>query len=351
MPITSGVYIGKVNTGKRLNSVSPCPVFRPARTPVQSGLRLYLKRFANTPLLTAEQEKTLALAIRSEQNLAARELLVISNLRLVVSIAKQFLNRGVELEDLIVEGNLGLLRATDRFDPAFGTRFSTYASWWIKQAIRRSLLKGGPPVHIPSYMVELIGRCKQASRKLEGELERPPSLEELAAELALPLGKVRMIWRAVKALHTPVQAPLDDSGEVANLEDRRPDERTASPDQSTLRREELRIVRRLLDTIDEREASILRSRFGLDGQQPMTLTQVASELGISRERVRQIEEEALRNLGNQVSNDQPGRGAREARSWMSDGGPMRRSSRRAGKDPGRDRARIGRRAAAVLRSA
>jgi RNA polymerase primary sigma factor len=285
----------------------------PARAELQSGLHLYLKQINETPLLNADEEKKLGWAIINDNCPASRERMVRSNLRLVVSIAKNYSNRGLALQDLIEEGNVGLLRAVEGFDPAQGARFSTYASWWIKQAIKRALINAVQPIHVPAYMVELIAKWKQSSQKLEREMGRQPSLQELSEEMNLPLKKVRIIKRAVKAFRAPAQAPLDDNGEVMNIGDLLADDRTAAPEDYTFRDEELKTIRRLLDAIDEREARILRLRFGLDGQEPLTLKQIATEIGISRERVRQIADEALRKLNAQVSDEQPSRFFRENR--------------------------------------
>jgi len=279
----------------------------PARAELQSGLQLYLRQINETPLLTAEEEKALGWAIINDNCPVARERMIRANLRLVVSIAKNYANRGLSLQDLIEEGNVGLMRAVEGFDPAQGARFSTYASWWIKQAIKRALINAVQPIHVPAYMVELIARWKQASAKLESELGRQPSLQELADEMQLPLKKLRIIKRAVKAFRAPSQAPLDEDGKQMNIADMLADERTATPEECILRDDELRTIRRLLDAIDERDAKILRLRFGLDGQEPLTLKQIANEIGISRERVRQIADEALRKLNAQVNDDHPSR--------------------------------------------
>lgn len=303
----------------------------PARAELQSGLQIYLRQINETPLLTAELEKELGWAIINDNCPKARERMVRSNLRLVVSIAKNYSNRGLSLQDLIEEGNVGLLRAVEGFDPAQGARFSTYASWWIKQAIKRALINAVQPIHVPAYMVELIARWKQASQKLEHELSRPPSLQELADEMKLPLKKLRIIKRAVKAFRAPAQAPLDDNGEVMNIGDLLADDRTAAPEDFIFRDDELQTIRRLLDAIDEREARILRLRFGLDGQEPLTLKQIATEIGISRERVRQIADEALAKLNSQVSAEAPSRFFKENRpaSLLDDEGddevPARRT--------------------------
>src|SRR5580658_10007863 len=149
-------------------------------TAVQSGLHLYLRQIHQSPLLTADEEKTLARRIIHQNDPAAREKMVRSNLRLVVNIAKRYMNRGLCLTDLIEEGNIGLLKAVEGFDPENGCRFSTYASWWIKQSIKRALINGVQPIHIPAYMVEMMSKLKQANRELEARLGRLPSIDELS---------------------------------------------------------------------------------------------------------------------------------------------------------------------------
>src|SRR6185295_155671 len=295
--------------------LSSCSVSRTrmARPALQSDLQLYLKQINEVPLLTAAEERELGWRIINDNCCEAKERMVRANLRLVVSIGKNYAHRGLPLADLIEEGNIGLIRAVEGFDPAQGARFSTYASWWIKQAIKRALINAVQPIHVPAYMVELIAKWKQASQKLEREMGRQPSLQELSEEMNLPLKKVRIIKRAVKAFRAPAQAPLDDNGEVMNIGDMLADERTGPPEDYIFRDDELRTIRKLLDAIDEREARILRLRFGLDGQEPLTLKQIATEIGISRERVRQIADEALRKLNAQVSDEQPSRFFRENR--------------------------------------
>jgi RNA polymerase primary sigma factor len=279
----------------------------PSRGELQTDLQIYLRQINETPLLTAEQEKELGWRIINDDCPMARDHMIRANLRLVVSIAKNYVNRGLSLQDLIEEGNVGLMRAVEGFDPAQGARFSTYASWWIKQAIKRALINAVQPIHVPAYMVELIARWKQAFRKLEGELGRQPTLQELAEEMDLPLRKIRIIRRAVKAFRVPAQTPVDENGDAMSLGDLLADERSMAPDECVLRDDELRTIRRLLEAIDEREARILRLRFGLDGQEPLTLKQIAAEIGISRERVRQIADEALRKLNAQVNDARPSR--------------------------------------------
>src|SRR3954449_13467158 len=161
-----------------------------ASAAVQSGLQLYLKQINESPLLTADQEKELGRKIINDNDMASRERMVRSNLRLVVNIAKHYVGRGLSMPDLIEEGNIGLLKAVEGFDPENGCRFSTYASWWIKQAIKRALINGVQPIHIPAYMVEMMTKFKIANRELEDELGRLPSIEELSEFMKMPRKKI-----------------------------------------------------------------------------------------------------------------------------------------------------------------
>ncbi len=224
----------------------------------------------------------------------ARERMIRANLRLVVNIAKSFTNRGMPLADIIEEGNLGLLRAVEGFDPDMGARFSTYASWWIKQAIKRSLINTVQPVHIPAYMVEMIARWKLAHSKLQEALGRAPTLPEISETMQLPERKVRIIKRAVRAFSAPTQTHGNEAG--ASLLDMLPDEKTPSPDQVAFNEAESATIQSLLDALDQREATILRLRYGLGDDEPLTLKEIGKEIGLTRERVRQIEHEALGKL-------------------------------------------------------
>jgi RNA polymerase primary sigma factor len=270
-----------------------------ASTAVQSGLQLYLRQINESPLLTADEEKSLARKIIHENDFAARERMVRSNLRLVVNIAKHYVNRGLSLPDLIEEGNIGLLKAVEGFDPENGSRFSTYASWWIKQAIKRALINGVQPIHIPAYMVELMTKFRIAMRELEDSLGRLPNTDELSAHLKMSKKKLNIIKKAVKAYHSPTQFTGGGSGsdgDEMTINDVVADMNTLSPDMAVQGSDELKQLSGLLGRIDEREAKILRLRYGLDGSDPMTLKEIGQQIGLTRERVRQIEHEALRKL-------------------------------------------------------
>jgi RNA polymerase primary sigma factor len=278
-----------------------------ASSTLKSDIQVYLSEINRTALLTAEEERELGWAILNDGCPAARERMIRANLRLVVAIAKNYANRGLPLTDLIEEGNIGLMRAVEGFDPAQGARFSTYASWWIKQAIKRALINARQPIHIPAYMVELISKWKLAQRTLQAELGYAPSIEQLAEHMQLPVKKVKIIRRAVRAFRTPAQEGSGSEGDLMSLGELVADTRDGTPDERALLTEELDVLRKLMETIDDREATILRLRFGLDGREPLTLKQIADMVDISRERVRQIVEESLEKLNERLNDSKPSR--------------------------------------------
>jgi RNA polymerase primary sigma factor len=269
----------------------------PRNEKVQSPMELYLREINETPLLDAEAEKELARRIKDGDS-EARDQLVRANLRLVVNIARKYIANGVGLQDLIEEGNLGLLRAVEGFDATMNTRFSTYGSYWIKQSMRRAVVNTAKTIRIPAYMVELLTKWRRATAKLQEELDRPPTQEEVARSMNLSVKKLSMIRRALRSNNAIPQSDQDETGR--SLDEQVIDTHNKAPEAAMTRVEDLRQVRDLLAKLDKREATVLRLRFGLDGEEPKTLKEVGERLGLTRERVRQIEGIALKNLGTSM---------------------------------------------------
>jgi RNA polymerase primary sigma factor len=250
----------------------------------------YLREIDDAPLLSWEEEKQLARAVMDTNDPQARDRMVRSNLRLVVNIAKRFSGRGLTLGDLIEEGNLGLMRAVDTFDTEHGVRFSTYSAWWIKQSIKRAILNNSQPIHIPTYMVELINQWRNSYAELEIKLGRAPGLEEMASAMKVAVRKAQAIRDIVSVVE---QGFHHDSGEDnSTLEEAIEDNKICDIGSD----EELARAVELLDQIDPREAEVLKLRFGLTGEEPLTLKQIGERLDLTRERVRQIQRNALAQL-------------------------------------------------------
>ena len=260
---------------------------------IDDPVKVYLKEIGRVPLLSAEEEVELAIKM-SQGDVAAKKRLSEANLRLVVSIAKRYVGRGMQFLDLIQEGNLGLIKAVEKFDQTKGFKFSTYATWWIRQAITRAIADQARTIRIPVHMVETINKVKKVSSQLLHENGHEPSAEEIAERLDMPVDKVREIMRVAQepvSLETPIGEEED-----SHLGDFIPDEEAPVPAEAasqTLLKEQLADV---LKTLTPREEKVLRLRFGLEDGRPRTLEEVGKEFNVTRERIRQIEAKALRKL-------------------------------------------------------
>jgi len=269
------------------------PVDLAAEYNLDDPVRMYLKEIGQIKLLSAEEEVDLAKRV-SEGDQEAKNLLTEANLRLVVSIAKKYSGRGLHILDLIQEGNTGLIRAVDKFDWTKGNKFSTYATWWIRQAITRAIADQARTIRVPVHMVEVINKATRCNRKLVQELGREPTVEEIAAELNLPVEKIIEANRTAAdtlSLDTPVGDEEDTS--IGSFVE---DERTPGPADATSNALLAEALKEILDTLTEREADVLRMRFGMYDGRTHTLEEVGQIFGVTRERIRQIENKAIRKL-------------------------------------------------------
>jgi RNA polymerase primary sigma factor len=269
-------------------------------------LETYLRDINEVPLLTPLQERELGWLIINDCCPQAKDHMIRANLRLVVAIGKQFMHRGMPLGDLIEEGNIGLIRAVEGFDPAQGARFSTYAAWWIKQAIKRMLLNAMQPIHVPAYMIELIGRWRRESARLEEDLGRPATIDEIALVMELPRRKAEIVVQAMQTRRSVNRMPKGEDGEPMDFAEILEDQRLCSPEVGVERNEDLTVVLEVIESLADRDRRVLKLRFGLEGQAPLTLKQIGAVIGLTRERVRQIEMETLARIQRCLS--QRGRG-------------------------------------------
>ena len=264
---------------------------------VLDGVKAYLKSIGNHPRLSFDQEKELSVkALAGDRD--AVNTLVECNLLLVVSIAKKYYGCGLPLLDLIQEGNLGLIKAAEKYDGSKGFRFSTYATYWIRQAISRALGDQSRTIRIPANMVELLSKVKKATAELTQRLGRAPSDKEIAAHMGIELDKVQTVMDLAQAT-TSLDTPVDDEGETC-MGDLIADHSAENPMANIIREANSQIIAAVFDTLGTREAEILKMRFGIDAEKAMTLEEVGQHYGLSKERIRQIENKAIRKLRNPI---------------------------------------------------
>ncbi len=277
-----------------------------SRPLASNPLDLYLREIRTTDLLSAEEERSLAEGIARGDE-ASKSRLIRANLRLVVRIARDYAGRGLPMDDLIGEGNLGLIRASEEFDPSFGTRFSTYACYWIKQAIRQALTNTAATIRLPAHMVQMLGKWRRAERTLRRDLGRAPTAVEIAADLGLTDSQKRLAEQALRVSHLRRDGSGSGSGDGEDgswsSEDLAADD--SAPDRSLELADDRRALMDRLDRLDDRERAIVSLRFGLGGADPLTLKEVGRRLGVTREWVRKIELRAVRKLDDRNRPDPP----------------------------------------------
>ena len=281
----------------------------------RNALKLYLRDIGKVDLLTPEEEVTLAKRIQSG-DAGARSHMIEANLRLVVKIAHDYANFGLPILDLISEGNIGLVKAVERFDPEKGGKLSTYAAWWIKQSIKRALANQSKTIRLPVHLVDKIARIRRTTAELTEELGREPTNDELASVLEMPVAKIAHL-KSVSVRPTSLDAPVgDDNGtELGELVG---DENCATPFQQLAEKSMSRDIKRMVDSLDEREARIIRLRFGLEGDKPKTLEEVGEVFEITRERVRQLQNMALSKMRRILQENEKQRTTEEIRESNSE---------------------------------
>jgi RNA polymerase primary sigma factor len=257
-------------------------------------LQLYLREIGQVKLLTADEEIALARRVRRGDQ-QAREDMIKANLRLVVKIAKDYAGLGLPLLDLINEGNIGLMKGVERFDPNVGAKVSTYASWWIKQAIKRALANQSKTIRLPVHVVDKLAHIRKAEVKLRDSLDREPTDEEIAHDLGLDTRRIRR-YRESSRAPVSLDAPLGSDGDSSLVSETVADANAAAPYDTLARHNDNELMQEVLATLDARESRILAMRFGLDDGRPKSLEEVGQEIGVTRERIRQIQEQALQKM-------------------------------------------------------
>jgi len=278
----------------QVSSSAPAPASKREESRDRNGLGLYLSEIGKTPLLTLAEEVQLAARIHKGDN-AARQHMIQANLRLVVKIALDYRDFGLPLPDLISEGNIGLIKAVDRYDPAKGGKLSTYASWWIKQSMQRALANQSKTIRLPVHAVAKISQIRRTTRALSEKLGRDPSDEELAAELQMPLGKLAHL-RSVSVQPASLDAPLGDTEDSSTLGEIVRDDSATSPSDQLREKNVASDLGEAVRSLGEREAEIIRLRFGLEGRQEATLEEVGRRFNVTRERIRQLEQISLKQM-------------------------------------------------------
>jgi RNA polymerase primary sigma factor len=281
----------------------------PAETPERNNLQLYLQEIGKTPLLTIDEEVKLAKRILKGDK-AARDHMISANLRLVVKIAMDYKDFGLPLLDLISEGNIGLIKAVERFDPTKGGKLSTYAAWWIKQSIKRALANQSKTIRLPVHLVDKISKMRKTAMALTEELGREPTDEEIAIELQVPTSKVAHL-KSVSVRPASLDAPIGEDGDSTTFGEIVGDENAATPFEQLRDNNQNSALRALVDSLDPREAEIIRYRFGLDGRDELTLEEVGARFRVTRERVRQLQNLALSKMRKALSRQEEQRTAED----------------------------------------
>jgi len=280
------------------------------QTSEQESLQIYLQQISQIPLITPKEEIELAAEIKKGSE-AAREKMITANLRLVVKIAQDYSNLGLSLLDLINEGNIGLMKAVERFDPTKGGKLSTYGSWWIKQSIKRALANQSKTIRLPIHMVDRVTQIRRTTAILSERLGREPTDDELASEMNLPVNRITLL-KSVSQKPASLDTPLGDE-DGSTLGELVPDNKAVSPLENLQSKSIVGDISKVLDQLEPREADIIRLRFGLEGLDPLTLEEVGAKIGITRERVRQLQEHALRALRKSMANLEKQRSAEEVK--------------------------------------
>ena len=260
------------------------------------SVKIYLQQIGKIPLLTFEQELEVARQIKENHSQKARETLINANLRLVVSIAKKYIGRGLSFLDLIQEGNLGLMKAAEKFDYQKGYKFSTYATWWIQQAITRGIADKSRMIRLPVHMIETLSKIKRATIELSSELNRVPTKEEIAARIDIPVSKLVALMKSSQGTIS-IETPANQKDETSKIADFIVDEMHLTPDSKVVQENLLEDVQKMLNQLNPKEKDVLIMRYGLDNNgQKKTLDEIGSRYGVSRERIRQIETRAISKL-------------------------------------------------------